>query len=145
MNGLIERLRRCHERTGLDVADEAADLLEQLRSELNFERSHRQQLQRALMFWLPMVPGDPEEISKRSGDDAMLLIGYEGDDEKSAEELGWLSLEYTQFYRYLRERDLDAIHKGGVFAGLTPDNIVLNGDDLDDTIRVAMSTPSENA
>ena len=34
-------------------------------------------------------------------------------------------------YRWLRKRDLDAITKGGVFAGQTPQNIVLNGIDLD--------------
>ncbi len=34
-------------------------------------------------------------------------------------------------YRFLRDRDLDAITEGGVFAGMTPDNVVLNGDDLD--------------
>ena len=34
-------------------------------------------------------------------------------------------------YRYLRERDLDTISKGGIFAGSTPDNMILNGIDLD--------------
>lgn len=34
-------------------------------------------------------------------------------------------------YRWLRSRNLDAINRGGVFAGRTPDNVVLNGDDLD--------------
>lgn len=42
-------------------------------------------------------------------------------------------------YRYLRERDLDTIDRGGVFAGLTPKNIVLNGDDLDAAIDAAMA------
>ena len=34
-------------------------------------------------------------------------------------------------YRYLRNADIDAIHKGGIFAGKTPENIVINGEDLD--------------
>ncbi len=34
-------------------------------------------------------------------------------------------------YLQLRNADIDAIQKGGVFAGLTPDNKVLNGSDLD--------------
>lgn len=34
-------------------------------------------------------------------------------------------------YRYLRARDLDTIHKGGIFAGMTPDNSVLSGKELD--------------
>ncbi len=40
-------------------------------------------------------------------------------------------------YRWLRARDLDTIHKGGVFAGMTPDNVVLNGEDLDNAVDVA--------
>ena len=42
-------------------------------------------------------------------------------------------------YRYLRDRDLDTIDKGGVFAGRTPQNVVLNGDDLDAAIDAAMA------
>ena len=41
-------------------------------------------------------------------------------------------------YRWLRERDLDTIQNGGVFAGMTPRNVVLNGDDLDAAIDSAM-------
>ena len=37
-------------------------------------------------------------------------------------------------YRFLRDRDLDSINAGGVFAGKTPDNVVLNGADLDAAI-----------
>jgi hypothetical protein len=37
-------------------------------------------------------------------------------------------------YRWLRSRDLDSIVDGGVFAGMVPDNVVLNGDDLDAAI-----------
>ncbi|HEK0054231.1 TPA: hypothetical protein SMO30_004773 [Pseudomonas aeruginosa] len=33
-------------------------------------------------------------------------------------------------YRWLRERDLETIRQGGVFAGMTPENIVLNQEDL---------------
>lgn len=42
-------------------------------------------------------------------------------------------------YRWLRTRDLDTISKGGVFAGMTPDNIVLNEEDLDQAVDVAMT------
>lgn len=41
-------------------------------------------------------------------------------------------------YRWLRERDLDQIHLGGVFAGQTPQNFVLNQEDLDQAIDTAM-------
>lgn len=41
-------------------------------------------------------------------------------------------------YRHLREKDIDTIEKGGVFAGMTPDNYVLNGYDLDEAIDAEM-------
>ncbi|MFU2763946.1 hypothetical protein ACM7NW_29965 [Pseudomonas aeruginosa] len=40
-------------------------------------------------------------------------------------------------YRWLRERDLETIIQGGVFAGMTPENIVLNQEDLDAAIDAA--------
>jgi hypothetical protein len=45
-------------------------------------------------------------------------------------------------YRWLRNRNLDAIKNGGVFAGMTPSNVVLNGEDLDLEIDAAMLTPN---
>ena len=44
----------------------------------------------------------------------------------------------AQRYEYLRERDLETIKHGGVFAGLTPDNLVLNGEDLDAAIDACL-------
>lgn len=41
-------------------------------------------------------------------------------------------------YRWLRAKDLETISNGGVFAGLTPDNIVLNGSDLDKAVDEEM-------
>ena len=41
-------------------------------------------------------------------------------------------------YAYLRSRDLETIKTGGVFAGMTPDNLVMNGADLDAAIDAAM-------
>lgn len=40
-------------------------------------------------------------------------------------------------YRWLRERNLDTITADGIFAGMTPQNIVLNGADLDRAIDSA--------
>jgi hypothetical protein len=52
-----------------------------------------QRLQRALSFWHPGVPAEGiEEMVNRAGDDAMLLFGYDGSPEKSARELGWITL-----------------------------------------------------
>ncbi|MDH5797696.1 MAG: hypothetical protein OEZ19_03955 [Paracoccaceae bacterium] len=47
-------------------------------------------------------------------------------------------------YRWLRSRDLDTIGKGGVFAGMTPENIVLNGDDLDFWIDAWMNREAQS-
>lgn len=50
-------------------------------------------------------------------------------------------VQYAKRYAYLRERDLDAIVDGGVFAGKVPDNVVLNGADLDAAIDSATNVP----
>lgn len=42
-------------------------------------------------------------------------------------------------YRWLRERDVNAIQQGGIFVGITPDNVVINGKDLDIAIDGAMA------
>lgn len=41
-------------------------------------------------------------------------------------------------YRWLRERDLETIRQGSVFAGMTPENIVLNLEHLDAAIDAAL-------
>lgn len=47
-------------------------------------------------------------------------------------------------YRWLRSRDIDAIHKGGIFAGKTPDNVVLSGIDLDTAIDAELVKKGES-
>lgn len=42
-------------------------------------------------------------------------------------------------YRWLRERDLNSISAGGMFVGRTPQNIVLNGEDLDQAIDAKLA------
>lgn len=42
-------------------------------------------------------------------------------------------------YRWLRDQNLDTIQRGGVFASMTPENVVLNGEDLDVAIDAAMA------
>ncbi|QXW17465.1 hypothetical protein KXJ72_11500 [Comamonas aquatica] len=46
-------------------------------------------------------------------------------------------------YRWLRERDLETVHKGGVFAGMTPENYVINGVDLDAGIDAALAAQAK--
>jgi len=50
-----------------------------------------------------------------------------------------LMAKYAQRYHWLRTRNLDTINDGGIFAGQTPQNIVLNGEDLDQAIDAAIS------
>lgn len=47
-------------------------------------------------------------------------------------------------YRKLRDADINAIHKGGVFAGLTPDNVVINGEDLDIAVDFLIDGPTSS-
>jgi hypothetical protein len=42
-------------------------------------------------------------------------------------------------YRHLRHKDVDTIYSGGVFAGQTPQNYVLNKEDLDQAIDAEMA------
>ena len=48
------------------------------------------------------------------------------------------AVRYAIRYAHLRERPLDTIAAGGVFAGMTPQNVVLNGEDLDIAIEQQM-------
>ncbi|MDM9555578.1 hypothetical protein QU926_18310 [Pseudomonas asiatica] len=72
-----------------------------------------------------------------------LRQGMKGDYDLDAwlafvEEAPQLRLD-AERYRWLRSRDLETISKGGVFAGLTPDNLVLNEETLDQAIDAAMA------
>lgn len=42
-------------------------------------------------------------------------------------------------YRHLRHKDVDTVYSGGVFAGQTPQNYVLNKEDLDQAIDAEMA------
>ena len=59
-------------------------------------------------------------------------LGDDMDDDGS--EIEGLATELrkdAERYRVLRQADVDTIQNGGLFAGLTPDNIVITGHDLD--------------
>ncbi|QLG95295.1 hypothetical protein HZF02_26635 [Pseudomonas yamanorum] len=42
-------------------------------------------------------------------------------------------------YQWLRDRDLETVRDGGIFAGMTPENVILNGLDLDQQIDYAIT------
>ena len=46
-------------------------------------------------------------------------------------------------YRYLRNRPEDTIGKGGIFAGMTPKNVILTEDDLDRAVDAAIMSARE--
>ena len=46
-------------------------------------------------------------------------------------------------YRWLRACDLETIGQGGVFAGMTPQNVILNGQDLDDAVDAALAAQTK--
>lgn len=48
-------------------------------------------------------------------------------------------------YQWLRSRDLLTVQSGGVFAGKTPDNVVLNGVDLDEEIDSLIASTGEQS
>ncbi|RDI25198.1 hypothetical protein DFR41_104255 [Pseudacidovorax intermedius] len=54
---------------------------------------------------------------------------------------------YARRYLYLRERPLDSIAGGGLFVGRTPENQVINGEDLDRAVdeRIAAEWPAAPA
>jgi hypothetical protein len=46
---------------------------------------------------------------------------------------------YAERYKWLRERDLETIDRGGVFAGMTPENLLLSFEELDEAIDEAVA------
>lgn len=85
--------------------------------------------------------GEASAKTDRTPAEAALLsaaraIGNPGTFVKVAEAAGTAGRETeteqdAARYRWLRARDLETIGTGGVFAGITPQNVVLNGVDLD--------------
>lgn len=72
---------------------------------------------------------------------------YDGVTIEASEEAGHIAAlisasadtrRYAERYGWLRDRDLNTIHRGGVFAGKTPENLVLSGADLDAAIDIQM-------
>lgn len=55
---------------------------------------------------------------------------------EAAVELKTLAADAAR-YQWLRSQDINSIDKGGIFAGQTPQNLVLNGEDLDRAIDLA--------
>lgn len=90
-----------------------------------------------------------EEIKSRE-DALQLLLNYRDEQLHSLEQRRQAEQQACQAaekdaerYRWLRSRDLETIHLGGVFAGRTPHNLVLNGVDLDAAVDAAINAAGE--
>jgi hypothetical protein len=68
------------------------------------------------------------------------LNAYIGDLEAACDSMR----KNDQRYRWLRKRNLETVHQGGVFVGLTPHNLVLNGEDMDKAVDAAMRKENKN-
>lgn len=79
-----------------------------------------------------------------------LATGEIGIQTAAKERMRWLSVQRFLLsadaarYRFLRRQPLDAIHAGGVFAGQTPENLALNGEELDEMIDAAIEKELAN-
>lgn len=77
-------------------------------------------------FNFDLMDGKPKVSFVLHGEDADRFMAFMAECDGS--------LKDAKRYRWLRERPMDAISKGGVFAGQTPENFVINGEDLDAAI-----------
>ena len=85
----------------------------------------------------------PDVVLELIAENKRLRAGMRGDYDLDA----WL--DWTQEadglrkdadrYQWLRGRDLETVRNGGIFAGMTPENVILNGLDLDQRIDFAMT------
>lgn len=67
-------------------------------------------------------------------------LGADMDDDGSAiEGLAQETRLDAERYRWLRSRDVNSISKGGVFAGITPQNLVINEETLDEAVDDAIA------
>ncbi|HBO0350719.1 TPA: hypothetical protein OW428_003490 [Pseudomonas aeruginosa] len=91
---------------------------------------------------LCLSPADGETASESANLDALRRVYFRQEANPQAilkliAEVEHLRKDAAR-YRWLRERDLETIRQGGVFAGMTPENIVLNQEDLDAEIDAAL-------
>ncbi|KGX12120.1 hypothetical protein X986_3893 [Burkholderia pseudomallei] len=97
-----------------------------------------------LRAWADALDGMPQTVEQQTSGE--VTHGNTTMDECMASLLDRLEVAevYADRYRYLRERPLDAVSSGGVFAGKTPDNVVLNGAELDAAIDAARTQGGES-
>lgn len=81
------------------------------------------------------TPGNGNKAERRA---TALVAQLQADLTERDEEIDALRLD-AERYRWLRSRDLETISQGGVFAGITPQNMILNEETLDQAVDAAMA------
>lgn len=119
------------------LTDEHRTLIERAEERLRGRGPEDAAAANGLLEVLTAHPGQPEPRAEVThGDTTMDECMASLLDRMEAAELD------ADRYRYLRERPLDTVSAGGVFAGKTPDNVVLNGADLDAAVDAARTGAS---
>ncbi len=98
------------------------------------------------MYWAERVMQELQEFC----DDAQVAVGRGGDEDQLPGTRA-LMAEFESIklcageidrdaarYRFLRNQDINVICEGGVFAGMTPENVALTGAALDAAIDVRL-------
>ncbi len=92
---------------------------------LKVEELQEKLAENKILISLPTLPGK-NTIDRLITHCAKLQVQIESADE-------WRNQRNldAERYNWLRNRNTETIKKGGVFAGLTPENVILNGQELD--------------
>ena len=80
----------CDQALRFGVSFPGTSILFKLKEDRDSLLAEVQRLQRALAFWAPYVPNEDSDFGNKAADAAMLMYGFNGPDESSAWDLGWV-------------------------------------------------------
>ncbi|HHH9365828.1 TPA: ead/Ea22-like family protein [Pseudomonas aeruginosa] len=138
IDGLRSRLE-IDERTphdGIACRDETIKVLDEKCDRLKAENEAVLAANRDCIDWFNQIKTEYDECASTIPG-VYYMDPPDGGDVSVPEQLRRMARDAAR-YRWLRERDLETIRQGGVFAGMTPENIVLNLEDLDAEIDAAI-------
>lgn len=138
IDGLRSRLE-IDERTphdGIACRDETIKVLDEKCDRLKAENEAVLAANRDCIDWFNQIKTEYDECASTIPG-VYYMDPPGGGDVSVPEQLRRMARDAAR-YRWLRERDLETIRQGGVFAGMTPENIVLNLEDLDAEIDAAI-------
>ncbi|WP_070332521.1 hypothetical protein [Pseudomonas aeruginosa] len=138
IDGLRSRLE-IDERTphdGIACRDETIKVLDEKCDRLKAENEAVLAANRDCIDWFNQIKTEYDECASTIPG-VYYMDPPDGGDVSVPEQLRRMARDAAR-YRWPRERDLETIRQGGVFAGMTPENIVLNQEDLDAAIDAAL-------